>query len=686
MASSGSFNTAGYEGRYLTFSWTEKSQNIANNTTTISWTLKGAGDAVSSWYKTRNIKLVIDGKTAYYQGEGSSSNYITLYNGTVVASGEYTFTHATDGTKSFTASAEAGIYVWAVNCKGSKSFTLDTIPRKSSLSVGNGALNTEQTLTVTKQHSSFTHTIIATCGSVSKTICTKSTSTSIKFTPPIDWAKQNTTGTSVSVKYTITTYNGNTSVGSNSYTKTCSIPSSVKPACSLSVSDPTGYFTTYGFYIEGLSKINGTVTATESYGSGIKSYSTLANGATYKTAGFTTGVIKVPSSGSGNTFVLSITSTVTDKRGRQGTAKQDVRGIRYSSPRITNLSVHRCNEDGSDNDQGDHVRVEFDAAVTSLSVAKEQNTARYTLEYKPTDSDEYTSINLSDYDNVYELSGVSVVFPADTGYSYNVRITVVDAFGKTGSKTSVVSTGFTVMHWLASGKGMGIGKVGELENVLDIGFQTRFNGGVLHPVLEAETDLNDIRTPNTYVGENVSSNNYANCPLTSGTFTLEVVGMGADGQVKQKVTYCHKTEARVWERIYYGNAWGEWICVSDFGGKLLWDGVYYMSASQKAELAEPVSKQRSGIVLVFSRYSSSTAQNYHFNTFFIPKYQIAAHEGCGHTFTMTTDATLGLFASKYLYLHDAYIAGHANNEASGTGACGIIYNNAGFVLRHVIGV
>lgn len=128
MASSGSFNTTGYQGRYLTFSWSVSSQSVANNTTTIAWTLKGAGTAQSSWYRSGNFKVVINGSTVY-----SSSTRIQLYDGTLVASGNYTMTHDTAGNKTFSASAEAGIYTVAVNCSGSGSFTLPQIARAAQI-------------------------------------------------------------------------------------------------------------------------------------------------------------------------------------------------------------------------------------------------------------------------------------------------------------------------------------------------------------------------------------------------------------------------------------------------------------------------------------------------------------------------------------------------------------------------
>ena len=128
MASSGSFNTTGYQGRYLTFSWSVSSQSVANNTTTIYWTLKGAGNAQSNWYRAGNFKVVINGSTVY-----SSSTRIQLYDGTLVASGNYTMTHDTAGNKTFSASAEAGIYTVAVNCSGSGSFTLPQIARAAKI-------------------------------------------------------------------------------------------------------------------------------------------------------------------------------------------------------------------------------------------------------------------------------------------------------------------------------------------------------------------------------------------------------------------------------------------------------------------------------------------------------------------------------------------------------------------------
>lgn len=130
MATSGSFTTTSYSNRNLVFSWSLQSQSIADNTSTISWTLKGGGSA-SGYYLTQNITLTVNGTTVYSTGQ---TPQIKLWNGTTVASGTATIAHNNDGTKTFSASCTAGIYEWSPNVSGSGSWSLDTIPRYPTVS------------------------------------------------------------------------------------------------------------------------------------------------------------------------------------------------------------------------------------------------------------------------------------------------------------------------------------------------------------------------------------------------------------------------------------------------------------------------------------------------------------------------------------------------------------------------
>lgn len=144
--------------------------------------------------------------------------------------------------------------------------------------------------------------------------------------------------------------------------------------------------------------------------------------------------------------------------------------IENTAPVISKLSVKRCDSDGTENDKGEYVQVTFDSAVTSLN---DKNNATYKLQYKKSTDAEYTSVTLSDYTNNYSLTGASYIFAADSGSSFNVQLTVTDDFSETTQKTSV-STGFTLINWLANGLGMAFGKVAELTDYLDISFKTLF--------------------------------------------------------------------------------------------------------------------------------------------------------------------------------------------------------------------
>ena len=149
MALSGSFKTTDYNGRYLLFTWVA-TQSIESNTSTITWTLRGAGQASHTYYTSDNFKLVIDGETVY-----SSAGRINLAQNTVVANGTKKLYHTAGGTRSFSASAEAGIYTVAVNCRGSGSFTLDKIPQPAYL-ISVPAFNDEENPTITYTNPSGT--------------------------------------------------------------------------------------------------------------------------------------------------------------------------------------------------------------------------------------------------------------------------------------------------------------------------------------------------------------------------------------------------------------------------------------------------------------------------------------------------------------------------------------------------
>ena len=129
MALSGTVNTTDYQGRYVQLTWTA-TQDKAKNQSTITWTVKGAGKATNTYYKAGPFYVNVGGTVK------ESTSRINLSEGTVISAvgGSKTITHNGKGEASFTISVKAAIYQAGYNCSGSKTFTLDTIPRAATIS------------------------------------------------------------------------------------------------------------------------------------------------------------------------------------------------------------------------------------------------------------------------------------------------------------------------------------------------------------------------------------------------------------------------------------------------------------------------------------------------------------------------------------------------------------------------
>ena len=478
MAASGSFNTSAYSGRYLQFSWKETNQNIANNTTTISWTLKGLGGG-NVWYNAGNFKLVIAGETVF-----SSANRIQLDNGTVVASGTYTFKHNADGTKTFSASAEAGIYSVAVNCSGSGNFTLDTIARASQPSLITwpehtqdvGDFGTEIAIHMNRNSSAFTHTVRYQFGSKSGTIATGVT-TGTTWVIPLSFMDLLPEATEGSGTIYVDTYNGSTLIGTKWCGFTATVPASVKPTISLALTDVTGVDQIYGSPVKGLSQIKAEVTAKQAYSSPIVSYVVTANGARYTSASPTTGLLKT----SGKS---TVTATVTDARGRSASISYDMNVQDYTAPAVTAIAAKRCNQDGTLNKRGAYVKVTFSAAISSMS---SKNNALYYLKYKKASEANYTRVSLTALTNVYSVTGYAYIFAANTGSSYDIQIEAVDRHNSNhpAARGTKAPTGFAIMSWrgfkTSNGveDGLGIGKVPDRANVMQVGWEAEFDQSLI---------------------------------------------------------------------------------------------------------------------------------------------------------------------------------------------------------------
>ena len=331
MAKSGSITTNESHGRSVKLSWSLSSQSVENNQSTLSWSITGAGSA-SGWVMTGGFKAVINGTTVY---STSTDTRIQLYNGTSVASGTTKITHNADGTKSFSLSIEAGVYTYAVSVTASGTHTLDTIPRASTVSATNTNLNSASTITITRASSSFTHTLTYSFGSTTGTIVSKTTSTSVSWTPALTLANQIPNAVSGTCTITCDTYNGSTKIGSKTCTLTLTVPASVKPTMtSVTATRVDGDVpAAWAIYVQNKSKATVTINgAAGAYGSTISSYSISGGGYSSTASSFTTGLLAASGT-------ITFTAKVTDSRGRVSDAKTvSISVVAYSAPSFSSYS------------------------------------------------------------------------------------------------------------------------------------------------------------------------------------------------------------------------------------------------------------------------------------------------------------------------------------------------------------
>ena len=456
-------------GGYISLVLSESNVNTANNTSVVTANLYYYGNGVS-WSNDRQpYRIIIDG-TAY----SGRSSFSTSTSAQLLGTASKTVTHNDNGAKTVTVSASFATDVSLGTLTTSSNITLTTISRLSSLSVGNGTLGIAQTLTISEPTSSNNHKITYTCGSIEGYILgsasATSTSNSVRWTPPVPLAKQNTKGTSVAATITLYTYNGNgVYVGSKSYSITLAIPEKVKPTLTIDVSDPTGYKDTYGNYVQGKSKIKVVPTATIAQGASIVEYEYVIGGTQYK--GDTVETSAISQSGS-----ITVKVKATDTRGRYAEVEQIVTVLAYSAPSLEITRVERTDSSGVSNKNGAYLTAYFNASIISLSSLNKATLKVKTK--KKTNTSWGTEVTIASEVSDYSVTGGNYTFAADTASSYDIMMTLSDSFNVPVQRTATGSSCTKVFSVFSEGKGFAVGKVAEKENTFEVGWNAQFNNDV----------------------------------------------------------------------------------------------------------------------------------------------------------------------------------------------------------------
>lgn len=551
MASSGSFNTNAYEVRYLTFSWSVVSQSVANNQTTISWNLKGAGSSPSTWYMAGNFKVVIDGTTVY-----SSATRIQLKGGTVVASGNYTLSHNSSGEKSFSASAEAGIYNVAVNCRGSGSWSLPQIPRSATITSAPN-FNDEENPTI-KYSNPAGNSVSSVAVCISLTGATDDipyrvvSKTGNSYTFELSQSERETLINScINAKSRTVKFFIRTIIGGNTYynhlDRTLTIVNA-NPTFNVAYEDsnPTtiGITNNNQLIIRNNSTLEIDVSDATAYkNASLSSVSSVLNGVVYNTtinngsATFNIGILNVSSN-------ITAVVTLTDSRGYTATKNVNIQVLDWELPTAI-INLQRENNFYSE------TNINVNADYSSLD---NKNTINIKIRYKKTTDSSWGSyINLQD--------DVTIQETLDNNFAWDFQVVVQDRLGTT-TYNLVLSRGIPIAFFDRLKRSLGVNCFPSDEESLEVD-----GDNILKRIAGYGQGANQVTGDwNTACGEASGfymGNGLSNSP--SGTTVggwWWVIHLVHNDKYQRQIAFSFLNNSEIYTRIQNNGSWNSWASIN----------------------------------------------------------------------------------------------------------------------------
>lgn len=471
--------TASY-GRYVTLkvTATEVEVNTANNTSKVrvqSSIYYGGGTRATNNYP-QTLSVSVNGSSignqtgiTYSLGAGGTKTLNTYTSGAI--------THNADGSKS------VNVTVKITDNKGdtgtiSQTLTLTKIARASTptLSASSVAIGSSVTINTNRASSSFTHTITYKFGSMTKTVATKTTSASVAWTVPNDLATQIPNDTSGWGGFTVTTYSGNTAIGSKTVKLTLTVPnnSTFNPTITAptvseavtSVKNAVG-----SVYVQGKSKFRLSATPTTRQGATVKSVVFTVKTSNYTASGSGSGKAYTATTGFlGSTGAHTISAKVTDSRGRTATANiaSQPSVLAYSAPKITSFTASRNSTTST--------TVNISRAVSYSIVGS--NSVSLSITRQQVGTSTSSSVQSATYTTGSSNSGsVNSTGNSDIN-SYIFKLTISDKFHSATASVNIATAGAT-MSWGKDGVGVGRIYNNAVGGALQVGGLATFDGDII---------------------------------------------------------------------------------------------------------------------------------------------------------------------------------------------------------------
>lgn len=510
----------GGKGYNLCLDIIQNSQNVANNTSNVTVTVRlvslGSSYTINS-STSKDGSVTIDGtKYTFTFTAGLKANQNkTLYTKTL------DITHGSDGTKTLSVSATCylGVTLSGIshgNTTVSGSTVLTTIPRTTPVSIsGSGTFGSSKWIGHSRASSAFTVTLRYSCGSASGTIVSRTTANETWWTPPKSLQEQIPKATNITITVYCDTYSGNTLIGTTSTSFTCYIASDCVPTingCQFMNGENHGTS-----YYQGVNTVRLVADVSGAYGSTVVKFDFTIDGKTKTNYGYIMYTDIVYTSG-----YKDIKMTITDSRGKTATKTwtSAVYFTAYTRPQITNFTCKRMGYDDNDNLVISNLgTVGYFTASGSFHSNSTSQSRKFM--YKPANSESWTTINLSNQNYTDYLFSSSLA----TGSAYDLKFVMTDNITSTEMQIKMQNV-YPLINMNAAGNAIAFGKECNTDNKFMVSMDASFNNNTKIYDLEVTGEALCNNIPLKIVTSNGTGTYYGNQIWLNECLAISSTGSG----------------------------------------------------------------------------------------------------------------------------------------------------------------
>jgi hypothetical protein len=407
-----------------------------------------------NWYATTS-------PTSHVNAGAGSASCGTL---TITGNGKDYDISAAEAAVNLPANTEAYIYIFPNNTNyflwnfaNVATLNITTAAGSSTIAAITQTVETLGTLTVSlnKAVDAFRHKLTVTAGD--KTLYTSELfDSSHSVTVPRSWFDSFPSATTISATATVTTYNGDTAVGTASAAVTITADDGMRPQISegWATAAPYNIGAVAGLtgYIAGYSQAEISFDAaklTQAAGAALASVTVTCSGVTSTAVPYRTPIIL---------DAADVVCAATDSRGRTATQTIRIEPMAYAPPTLSQVQILRCTAAGVEAEDGNYYSAKATATFSALGG---QNTLTLTAAHKIQGGVYGTETPLTSG----ETAIIGTISPDST---YQVRITATDALGNTAVTVTSLPTRQWALKFRADGLGAAFGKAPEHSKALEI--------------------------------------------------------------------------------------------------------------------------------------------------------------------------------------------------------------------------